>query len=280
MSDIAIVPFRAELAADFRRLNLAWIESLFRVEDPDRKVLDDPERAIVAPGGQIFFALDGAAAVGTVAMIHCGDGRYELAKMAVAATHQRRGIGELLGEAGIAWARESGARVVFLETNSRLDNAIRLYERLGFRHAVDPNPTEYARADVYMELTIMHRSRLAGFIIDCKTDDLRAAATFWSQALGMPTEILPGQEGDKYVKLATPDGGMHIEVQQVEHPSRVHLDIEADDQEAEAKRLEALGAKRVANIQTWIVMEAPTGQRFCIVRAQSKDFAANSNRWD
>jgi GNAT superfamily N-acetyltransferase len=152
MSGISIVPFRAELAGAFRRLNLDWIEQLFAVEDADRKVLDDPERAIIAPGGMILFALDGGQAIGTVAMIRVAPGRFELAKMAVAATHRRRGIGELLGAAGIGWARTAGARTVFLQTNSRLDGAIRLYERLGFRHATDPDPPEYARADVYMEL--------------------------------------------------------------------------------------------------------------------------------
>ena len=154
MSGITIVPFRREYAADFRRLNLDWIERLFKIEGPDRKVLDDPERAIVAQGGMIFFALDGEAVVGTVAMVRTSDERYELAKMAVAASHQRRGIGELLGKACKAWAAEKGIRTVFLETNSRLDNAIRLYQRLGFRHAVDPHPSDYARADVYMELPI------------------------------------------------------------------------------------------------------------------------------
>ena len=154
MSGIVVVPFRPELAGDFCRLNLDWIERLFAIEEPDRKVLDNPEQAIVAKGGMIFFALDGDAVVGTVALIRFSDLRYELAKMAVATGHQRRGIGELLGLACKAWAVERGARIVFLETNSRLANAIRLYERLGFRHAVDPHPSDYARADVYMELPI------------------------------------------------------------------------------------------------------------------------------
>ena len=154
MSGIAVVPFRRELAAAFRRLNLEWIERLFEVEAPDLEVLDDPERSIIAPGGMIFFALDDDAVVGTVAMIRADAGRCELAKMAVATTHQRRGIGELLGRAGTAWAREQGFRRAFLETNSRLDNAIRLYERLGFRHAPWPHPSDYARGDVYMELDL------------------------------------------------------------------------------------------------------------------------------
>jgi GNAT superfamily N-acetyltransferase len=151
---ITIVPFRSELAGAFRRLNLDWIETLFAVEAADRKVLDDPERSIVVPGGQIFFAMDGDVPVGTVAMLLVQSRRYELAKMAVAVTHRKRGIGELLGAAGIAWARGVGADSIFLQTNSRLANAIRLYERLGFRHATDPDPPDYARADVYMELPI------------------------------------------------------------------------------------------------------------------------------
>jgi hypothetical protein len=125
----------------------------------------------------------------------------------------------------------------------------------------------------------MHKSRLAGFIIDCKTDDLQGAARFWGAALGMDVRPLPAEEGDKYVALDDPEERLHVEVQSVSHPSRVHLDIESDDIEAEVRRLEALGAKRVRQVHTWWVMEAPTGQRFCVVRAQSKGFAAGANQW-
>jgi GNAT superfamily N-acetyltransferase len=106
MSGVTVVPWRREHAAAFRRLNLDWIERLFKVEEPDLEVLDDPEAAIIAPGWMIFVAQDGEEVVGTVAMIRGGNGRCELAKMAVATTHQRRGIGELLGIACTAWARE------------------------------------------------------------------------------------------------------------------------------------------------------------------------------
>jgi len=158
MTDIRIVSYRRDLAPAFQRLNLAWIERLFVVEDADRKVLGDPERSIITPGGQILFALDGDEVIGTVAMVRYTAVRYELAKMAVEPSHQGRGIGELLGAAAIAYARDAGAETVFLLTNSSLAGAIRLYERLGFRHGVDPDPPEYARADVYMELPI---SRMA-----------------------------------------------------------------------------------------------------------------------
>lgn len=125
----------------------------------------------------------------------------------------------------------------------------------------------------------MHKSRLAGFIIDCRTDDLDAAARFWSQALGYSLKPSSSPEDAGYRLLQTPSDDLHIEVQKVDHPSRVHLDIEADDIEAEVQRLEKLGAKRVAQVRNWWVLEAPTGQRFCVVRVQRADFAENANTW-
>jgi predicted enzyme related to lactoylglutathione lyase len=126
----------------------------------------------------------------------------------------------------------------------------------------------------------MHRSKLAGFIIDCKTTDLKGAAEFWSAALGMEMRGLAGEEGEKYIRLVGPREPLHIEVQMVDHDSRVHLDIGADDIEAEASRLEKLGAKRVAKIHGWIVMQAPTGQRFCVVQAKSKEFLDQCHVWE
>jgi hypothetical protein len=125
----------------------------------------------------------------------------------------------------------------------------------------------------------MHKSMLSGFIIDCQTGDLKSAATFWSAALGMDTRVLPGQEGDKYVRLMDPAERVDVEVQAVDHESRVHLDIESDDVEAEVIRLEKLGAKRVAQIRSWWVMQAPTGQKFCVVRSHSRSFEKIAREW-
>lgn len=124
----------------------------------------------------------------------------------------------------------------------------------------------------------MHHSRLAGFIIDCKTPDLEKAAEFWSAALGMELKPKEQESSPIYRQLMTGPDGLHIEIQQVSHESRVHLDIESDDIEAEVKRLEKLGAKRVQSIHTWCVMEAPTGQRFCVVRPQRTGIAAKENQ--
>jgi len=125
----------------------------------------------------------------------------------------------------------------------------------------------------------MHKSKLAGFIIDCQGEDLAGAAGFWSGALGMPVRELSAAESALYKRLEDTQHGLNIEVQIVNHPSRVHLDIETDDIEAEVCRLEKLGAKRVQAVHTWWVMEAPTGQRFCVVQAASKSFAERASQW-
>lgn len=125
----------------------------------------------------------------------------------------------------------------------------------------------------------MHKSKLAGFIVDCQTGDLAAAARFWGEALGMDVQPFPGAEGQKYMRLVDPNQHLHVEVQRVAHPSRVHLDIETDDIEAEVRRLEALGARRVEQISGWWVLEAPTGQRFCVVKRCTRDFDAEAKVW-
>lgn len=125
-----------------------------------------------------------------------------------------------------------------------------------------------------------HRSRLCTLVIDCPVEDLGSAAEFWSQTLGKKIASVD-QDGDgKYAELETAPDEPLILLQKVEHAPRVHLDIETDDLEAEAKRLEALGAKRIAFVrERWWVMEAPTGHRFCIVRRQRKEFGPHLNEW-
>jgi predicted enzyme related to lactoylglutathione lyase len=125
----------------------------------------------------------------------------------------------------------------------------------------------------------MHKSKLGGFIIDCQTDDLGRAADFWGGALGMPVREVPAEEAALYKRLEDSQHGLDIEVQKVNHASRVHLDIETDDVEAEVLRLEKLGAKRIQAVHTWWIMEAPTGQRFCVVRAASSKFAQLASTW-
>jgi hypothetical protein len=112
-----------------------------------------------------------------------------------------------------------------------------------------------------------HRARLGCIVIDCPADRVDEAAAFWAATLGGRAEV---DEDGKYAEIDG-QGDVKVLVQAVDHPARVHLDIEADDKEAEVARLEALGARAVARIKGWIVMEAPTGHRFCIVNPQQPE---------
>jgi predicted enzyme related to lactoylglutathione lyase len=125
----------------------------------------------------------------------------------------------------------------------------------------------------------MHRSRINGILIDCNVDDIGAAARFWAEALGRAVDPdHPGTRGD-YVMLETPPDEISVQLQRVGHESRVHIDIETDDIPAEVARLEKLGATVDKRMERWVVMRAPSGQRFCVVRVQRDGFEKNASRW-
>jgi GNAT superfamily N-acetyltransferase len=147
---IEVVPFREELAPHFERLNREWLERLFAVEKVDLKYFHDPVGTIIAPGGMIFFAIEGPTILGTGAAIRIDAERFELAKMGVTLEAQGRGIGRLLAVAAIDYAKRAGARQVELFTNSTLAPAIHLYEQLGFVAQPLPAGGEYVRSDVHM----------------------------------------------------------------------------------------------------------------------------------
>jgi putative acetyltransferase len=151
-ADVRIADYHPRWRADFARLNTEWLERWFVVEPVDRAVLSDPETHILAGGGRVLFAVDGdGRALGTVALLHEGDGVYELTKMAVDPAARGRGIGRLLMAGALDAWRGLGGRELFLESSSRLRPALALYESVGFRHRPAPRPgSHYARADVYM----------------------------------------------------------------------------------------------------------------------------------
>lgn len=155
MAEVEIVEFSRRWAADFARLNYEWIKKYFTVEKHDREILDDPEQWVIEPGGQIFMAVADSIAAGTVALIPAGAGVLELTKMAVSPAFQGRGLGDLLMEACIVYARNRcDVHTVFLESHTELIPALNLYRKHGFVEVpADPNSL-YKRADIRMELVI------------------------------------------------------------------------------------------------------------------------------
>ena len=149
-----IIPYTERYAQDFSRLNREWLEGFGLLEDADAKHLNSPRESIIDKGGQIFFAVEGEVVLGTCAAIrHCSD-VVEVAKLAVEHSAKRHGIGRLLVQRVIDYARSVRARKVSLVSSTRLRSALRLYESMGFAHAPLPRQLDYASADVYMELVI------------------------------------------------------------------------------------------------------------------------------
>lgn len=149
IAPIEIIPFETRYAGDFKRLNLEWLEKYFAVEPADVDVLSQPQ-LIIEQGGALLLARCGPEIIGTCAVIHEGDGHFEISKTSVTASFQGHGIGRRLLSAAIAAFKDLGGKELYLETNSVLASAIALYESSGFVHSQRPTPSLYARANVYM----------------------------------------------------------------------------------------------------------------------------------
>ncbi|MBR9921742.1 MAG: MarR family transcriptional regulator [Bacteroidetes bacterium] len=152
-ASVEIIDYDPAYGPDFPRINYSWIEAYFEIEDIDRKILEEHQKYILDKGGMIFFARINDRIVGTSALIKKEEGVYELAKMGVDTRYQGYGIGKRLGLRCIDAAKRAGARRLFLESNRRLQTALNLYKRLGFREVVRNNPnSDYKRSDIVMEM--------------------------------------------------------------------------------------------------------------------------------
>jgi N-acetylglutamate synthase-like GNAT family acetyltransferase len=149
-------PFAGGDAAAFRDLNVAWIVQLFVMEPQDHAVLNDPEAYIIARGGHIFVGEEGGRVVACCALVPREPGCFELSKMAVDESLRGRGIGRGLVEYAVAQGKSLGASRLYLETNTKLPNAILVYQAAGCRELPAERivPSAYARSNVYMEMLL------------------------------------------------------------------------------------------------------------------------------
>ncbi|HVF48138.1 MAG TPA: GNAT family N-acetyltransferase [Pyrinomonadaceae bacterium] len=153
MGPVEIIEFDARFAKQFADLNYQWIGDTYGIEPHDREVLDHPDKIIEADG-QIFFAISEGSVAGTVALIPMGADAFELTKMAVDPTFRGRGIGDKLMQACIDHSRQHGVPTIILESNTKQAAAIGLYRKFGFQEVpLDPN-SQYARANIRMQLDV------------------------------------------------------------------------------------------------------------------------------
>ena len=129
--DIRIVHFSQDFKEDFYRLNAQWLNKYYCVTEEDEDLLRNPERIIEKDGG-VFFALFNSIPVGTCALVPENNSTYELIKMGVDPEFQGKGIGALLMNACLQFARDRNAKMITLETAVPLKAAIHLYEKFGF----------------------------------------------------------------------------------------------------------------------------------------------------
>lgn len=150
MTEIEIIDYQAAYQSSFERLNKAWLEEYFTVEPIDSYVLEQPEEAIIKPGGIIMFARYEGEIIGTVALKVIEPGVYEMTKMSVDKAYQGLGAGKTLCAAAIARAKAINAKRLLLYTTNVLETAISIYRKQGFVD-IPLEPGVYERANVKME---------------------------------------------------------------------------------------------------------------------------------
>jgi len=151
---IEIIRFDPKYSAYFKNLNLDWLNRYFRVEPHDDEVLGDPEKYIIKPGGNIFFAREGNRILGTVALIKIEDNVFELTKMAVTPQAQGKKIGQKLMVHALEFTKEQGWKTLILYSNRKLENAIYIYKKYGFEEIPLEDNNPYARGDIKMKLEL------------------------------------------------------------------------------------------------------------------------------
>lgn len=151
--NVSIISFSPQYAADFMRLNIEWLDRYELTEPADISMLQNYQAEILDTGGVIYLAKAGDDIIGSAALIQEGPGEYELAKMAVTAAWQGRGISKLLIEKCIDKAKQLQAVKIFLVSNSKLSTAVSLYEKYGFKH-IPVTENHYTNADIRMELIL------------------------------------------------------------------------------------------------------------------------------
>jgi len=160
LHDISIDTYKEAYANSFKTLNLQWIQEYFVVEEEDIKILSNPKSYVIDKGGEIFFALLEDKIIGTSAMVCISPKVFELAKMSVKKSFQGQGIGRMLIDASIDFAKHKGAKEIFLVTNDKLLPALNLYKSSGFNLDLDYHDMRYERGNTKMKLDLNKGEKL------------------------------------------------------------------------------------------------------------------------
>ncbi|XLS27574.1 GNAT family N-acetyltransferase [Flavobacteriaceae bacterium M23B6Z8] len=149
-----IIPFNVLLAPYFKELNIAWLENYFVVEPYDIELMENCVENIIHKGGYIFFSKTLSNISGTFSLIKIEDGIYELGKMAVKDRYQGLGIGKMLMEFCLRFAKEQNWKAIILYSNTKLERAIHIYKNYGFKEISLEQDTPYLRSNIKMRYEV------------------------------------------------------------------------------------------------------------------------------
>ena len=150
---INIVKYENQYRKDFEKLNLAWLEEHFNLEEYDKKTFADPESCVIKQGGEILIALLGTTVVGTLALIDHDKSKLEMSKLTVRSDYRRRGIARMLINVAIEYAKKHSYEEIFALTNSRLEEAKALYLKMKFTYSTCSDK-RYKRVDEKYSLKV------------------------------------------------------------------------------------------------------------------------------
>ncbi|MCK0189019.1 GNAT family N-acetyltransferase [Arenibacter sp. F20364] len=149
-----IIPYESRYATRFKDLNIVWLEKYFYVEPMDTILLENCDANIIDKGGFIFFAQYNEEIVGCFALLKLRDKEFELGKMAVDPNYQGLKIGQTLLGFAIDLAKQNEWNKLILYSNTKLENALYIYKKYGFKQTEIEINLPYARSDIKMELLL------------------------------------------------------------------------------------------------------------------------------
>jgi ribosomal protein S18 acetylase RimI-like enzyme len=150
---VQIIDYSPDLQPHFEKINKEWVEKYFTMEPFDFEQLSNPQEIILNKGGAILFAKEGEEIIGTVGLTKSADGTFEMVKMAVIPQAQGKKVGQLLAASILEKAKTMGAKKVVLYSNTKLEAALSLYRKFGFKET-PPECGKYGRCDIKMEIDL------------------------------------------------------------------------------------------------------------------------------
>jgi putative acetyltransferase len=110
------------------------------------------------PGSAYFVALDANQVIGGCGIFpteNLPEGTCELVKLYVNQSARGKGLGKLLLEKSMHWAKTNGYTQVYLESMPELSKAVSIYEKLGFKNLPGPlGNSGHDGCDIWMIKTL------------------------------------------------------------------------------------------------------------------------------